>query len=229
MGIENPITYIEFEKPVQGAHTQFIDAYIPSTRTIIEQKRPDVNLDDAFTQAKRYYDCLPFYEKGRWIVTCDFRQFRVHDMNKPSEQPDVIPLSEITPAKLSFLIEPERELDREVKISKAAGGLVRKLYDTLRARYVDPDSKSSQASLNVFCVRLVFLLYAEDAGLFKKNQFHDYLKPRSIMAADALKKLFRVLNQKPHERDPYLEQDLQDFAYVNGGLFETKDLELPPP
>ena len=95
------------------------------------------------------------------------------------------------------------------------------------AKYLNPDDEASQKSLNVFCVRLVFLLYAEDSGLFEKGQFHDYLKTRELFARDAFRKLFVVLNQKPEERDPYLEADLRAFPYMNGGLFAVDDIELP--
>ena len=115
----------------------------------------------------------------------------------------------------------------EVELSVRAGELVGKLYDALLERYINPDDKASQRSLNIFCVRVVFLLYAEDAGLFEKGQFHDYLKGRQNVVRDALRKLFEILDQKPESRDPYLESDLEEFPYVNGGLFAEKDIELP--
>lgn len=87
--------------------------------------------------------------------------------------------------------------------------------------------KKRRNGITVFCVRIVFLLYAEDSGLFKKNQFHDYLNVRKTMARDALIKLFDVLNQKENERDLYLEKDLKNFPYVNGGLFKDKNVLLP--
>lgn len=116
---------------------------------------------------------------------------------------------------------------REVELSVRAGELVGKLYASLQGRYINPDDKASQRSLNIFCVRVVFLLYAEDARLFEKGQFHDYLKSRELIARDALRKLFDVLSQKPEDRAPYLESDLKEFPYVNGGLFEESDIELP--
>ena len=84
------------------------------------------------------------------------------------------------------------------------------------------------ASLNELCVRIVFLLYAEDAEVFGRLQFHDYLKqfpaPR---ARCALIDLFKVLDTPPEKRDPYLEADLAAFPYVNGGLFRG-EIEIPP-
>lgn len=241
--IERPSLLVEFEKPVALEHRSYIDAYIPSTRTLIEQKSCGVNLDKAikqsdgqaitpYEQAKRYSDWLPDSQRARWIVVCNFKEFRVYDMEEPKASPEIIKLSSLMQDwhKLSFLVNEHvrsaKELQEE-RLSVKAGELVGKLYNSLFERYINPEDKAAQRSLNVFCVRVVFLLYAEDAGLFEKGQFHDYLKAREISARDVLRKLFAVLSQKPEDRDPYLESDLKEFPYVNGGLFADKDIELP--
>ena len=153
-------------------------------------------------------------------------------MEEPKAQPEVVLLEDLARdwQKLSFLVDVNAlspKSIREVELSVQAGELVGKLYNSLLERYINPDDKASQRSLNIFCVRVVFLLYAEDAGLFEKGQFHDYLKPRELTARDALRKLFEVLDQKSERRDPYLESDLKEFPYVNGGLFAEKGIELP--
>ncbi len=243
LGIEYPEQHIDFEKHVALEHTSYIDAYIPSTGTVIEQKSCDVSLDKAITQsdgteatpyqqAKRYYDWLPASQRGRFIVACNFREFRIYDMEQPKAQPEIITLSSLARErhKLAFLTDtssPAPKEIREVTLSVKAGELVAKLYDSLLERYINPDDKDSQKSLNVFCVRIVFLLYAEDAGLFAKSQFHDYIKDRQNMARDVLRKLFEVLSTHPEERDPYLDDELKAFKYVNGGLFAESDIEIP--
>ena len=243
LGFERPDEFVEFEKRVALEHVSYIDVYIPSTRTVIEQKSFDVNLDKEipqsdgsamtpFQQAKRYSDWLPDSERARWIVVCNFQEFRIYDMEKPKAAPTVLKLADLKNDwhKLAFLIDENAaspDKIREVKLSVQAGQLVGKLYDSLIERYVNPNNKESLRSLNIFCVRVVFLLYAEDSGLFEKNQFHNYLKARELVARDSLQKLFEVLNQKIEERDPYLEADLKNFPYVNGGLFEEKNIELP--
>ncbi|MBQ9595061.1 MAG: class I SAM-dependent DNA methyltransferase, partial [Synergistaceae bacterium] len=153
----------------------------------------------------------------------------IYDMETPKAPPRIILLENIEREKdnLTFIAQPGRTLPHEVELSIKAGDLVSKLYDSILERYIKPNDKDSLRSLNIFCVRLVFLLYAEDSGLFTKSQFHDYLKARENTARDSLKKLFAVLNQWPHERDHYLETDLKDFPRVNGGLFEADDIELP--
>ena len=241
LNAENPTELIDFEKRVKLAHKSFIDGYIPSTRIIIEQKSFDVNLDKAvkqsdgtfmtpFEQAKRYYDWLPKSEKGNYIVVCNFQEFRIHDMERPKAEPEIIKLENLETQKFLFMIDVNASSPKdihEVKLSVQAGQLVGRLYDALAERYVNPNNKESLRSLNIFCVRVVFLLYAEDSGLFEKNQFHNYLKARELVARNALRDLFNVLSQKIEERDPYLEADLKNFPYVNGGLFEEKNIELP--
>ena len=237
LSIDNPEDFITFEKRVNLGHVSYIDGYIPSTGIIIEQKSSTVNLDapakqsdgtpaTPFEQAKRYYDWLPASQRGRYIIVSNFREIRIHDMETPKAPPEILTLSEITPANTAFLVKRDRPLSHEELISLKAGELVGKLYDSLISRFAPGDTHSQQ-TLNVFCVRLVFLLYAEDSGLFRKSQFHDYLKPRELVASDALLKLFDVLNQKPEERSPYLHDDLKAFPYVNGGLFAENDIEIP--
>ena len=83
-------------------------------------------------------------------------------------------------------------------------------------------------SLNKLCVRLVFCLYGEDAELFGgKSKFHDYLEQHRSEDRRALINLFRVLDQEVKDRDPYLDDDLASFPYVNGGLFADENIEIP--
>ena len=235
-GVINPEEYIDFEKSVAIEHVKFIDAYVPSTGIIIEQKSTGKNLDEAFKQAKNYHDWLPLSQRGRYILTCDFNEIHVHDMEAPTKQPTIIPVSEASRDNLAFLLTPGETLPLEIAISVKAGELVKKLYEALLAslnqavrennyrtkeEYNERYNKGLE-DINVFCVRLVFLLYAEDAGLFRKSQFHDYIAPRAIMASEAFLKLFDVLNTEVHKRDIYQEEALKEFPFVNGGLFDKK-------
>ena len=189
--IERPSLLIEFENSEALEHRSYIDAYISSTRTLIEQKSNGANLDNAvkqsdgqvitpYEQAKRYSDWLPDSKRAQWIVVCNFEEFRVYDMEEPKALPEILKLSSLREDwhRLSFLVNEHvrsaKELQEE-RLSVRAGELVGKLYDSLLERYINPDEKATQRSLNIFCVRVVFLLYAEDAGLFEKGQFHDYL------------------------------------------------------
>lgn len=242
-GVAEPQAFIEFEKRVKLTHTSFIDAYIPSTKVLIEQKGADIDLrkgykqsDGAvltpFQQAKRYANEMPYSSRPRWVVVCNFQEFLVYDMENPNGEPYSILLKNLEKeySRLSFLTdEGNIHLKREMELSIKAGELVGKIYDALLAQYKDATSTETLKSLNVLCVRLVFLLYAEDAGIFGvKNMFYDYMA--RFQARDfrrALIDLFQVLDTKKEDRDAYLDADLAQFPYVNGGLFSKNDIEIP--
>ena len=237
-GMENPEKDIEVEKPVPLDHTSFIDVYIPKTKVLIEQKSIGKDLNKGYTQsdgtpltpyqqAKRYANELPRREYPRWIVVCNFAEFHIHDMEHPHDQPYVVLLKDLEKEynRLQFLVEEGNEhLKREMEVSVKAGTLVGIIYDKLLEQYIEKDSVATLKSLNILCVRLVFCLYAEDAGLFgSKTAFHDYLAhydARDIRRA--LIDLFQVLDTPPDKRDPYLLEDLKRFDYVNGGLFSNE-------
>ena len=199
-------------------------------------KQSDGSMLTPFQQARRYAGLLPHNMNPRWIVISNFQEFRIHDMNNPNAEPYIVMLSDLEKeyTRLNFLVDTGSEnLKREMEISIKAGELVGKLYDALLKQYKDPTNANSLKSLNALCVRLVFCLYAEDAGIFGQHlMFHDYIKaydPRHTRSA--LIKLFRVLDQKPEERDPYLADDdplLAAFPYVNSGLFADENFEIPP-
>ena len=242
-GMEEPQKFIEFEKRVQLTHVSFIDAYIESTKVLIEQKSFDIDLHKGykqsdgsvltpFQQAKRYANELPYSLRPRWVVVSNFQSFLVYDMENPNGEPFEILLENLQNEyfRLSFLVETENShLQREMEVSFKAGELVGKLYDALLPQYRNPESDATLHSLNVLCVRLVFCLYSEDAGQFGKHDaFHDYLSQfDAAHIRKALLELFEILNQKPEERDPYLEPELAAFPYVNGGLFADMDVEIP--
>ena len=236
-GIEHPEQFIVFEQQVQLDHTSFVDARIPLTKVMIEQKSLGKNLGEGikqsdgsvlnpFQQAKRYADTLPNSQRPRWIVTCNFAEFWVYDLEHPNDEPQKILLANLEKEyeRLSFLVEAGNEhIKREMEVSVKAGQLVGRIYDLLLKQYLEPDAPETLRSLNILCVRLVFCLYAEDAHLFgKKTAFHDYLA--QYPAKDlrrALIDLFAVLDTPIAERDPYLDDVLKAFPYVNGGLFSN--------
>ena len=242
-GIEHPEQFISFEDQVKLDHTSFIDGYIDATHVMIEQKglgkdlrkgikQSDGSILSPFQQAKRYAAELPYSKRPRWIITCNFAEFLVYDMEKPNGEPEQILLKDLPKEyyRLQFLVDTGNEnLKKEMEISLKAGDLVGKLYDAILKQYKNPDDPETLKSLNKLCVRLVFCLYAEDAGIFGKHQvFHDYLKkyPASEVC-HKLVELFRILDTKEEDRDPYLDEDLLAFPYVNGGLFADEHIEIP--
>lgn len=243
-GVEDATHFISFEDQVHiDKSTGFIDGYIESTKVMIEQKSLGKDLRKAikqsdgtflnpFQQAKRYIVELPVDKHPRWVVTCNFSEFFIYDMNKPNGEPEQILLKDLPKEyyRLQFLVDTGNEnLKKEMEISLKAGELVGKLYDAILKQYKNPDSEETLKSLNMLCVRLVFCLYAEDAGIFGHHEmFGNYLKqfqPKQIR--EEIIKLFRVLDTKPEDRDPYMEDDLAAFPYVNGGLFADENIEIP--
>lgn len=234
---------VKFEYRVQLGHQSYIDVYLPDSRVIIEQKGSDIDLFKAakqsdgteltpFEQAKRYNFELPFSQKARWIVTCNFKTFLIYDMDQDlkGKDPVRIELEELPERinELQFLATFKNDkIIVEQELSIKAGALIGKLYDGLIKQYKDPKADNTLKSLNKLCVRLVFCLYAEDAGLFDRHDCHifgNYIKNTETKnIRRALIDLFEVLNQKEDERDPYLDEELAKFPYVNGNLFKVVD------
>ena len=243
LGVEHPEKFIQFENKVMLDHTSFIDGTIPSTHVLIEQKSADKDLTKGikqtdgsflkpFTQAKRYADELPYSQRPRWIVICNFQEFHIYDMEKPHGDPEILLLKDLPKEyyRLQFLTDTGNDnIKKEMEISIKAGELVGVLYDEILKQYKNPDDEETLKSLNMLCVRLVFCLYAEDSGLFGGHlKFHNYLKGFAIKnVRRAIIDLFKVLDTKPQDRDPYLDEELGAFPYVNGGLFADENIEIP--
>lgn len=246
-GVDHPEQFINFEEQVHLDHTSFIDGVIPATKVLIEQKslekdlrkpirQSDGTLLTPFQQAKKYITELPVSQHPRWVVTCNFSTFLVYDMERPGGEPEEILLKNLDKEfyRLQFLVDNGNEhLKREMEVSIAAGEIVGLLYDAFAKQYADPTSEQAMKSLNILCVRLVFCLYAEDAGIFGRHgMFHDYLAEfETRKLRRALTDLFKILDTPIEKRDKYLKDDFPElaaFPYVNGGLFANEDIEIPP-
>ena len=247
LGVENVTERVDFEKKVIGpdGNTKRIDVYIPETHVLIEQKSLGIALDkpqtghDGMTpyeQAKMYDNGLPFSERARWIVISNFAEIWIYDREEKRPEPVKLALADLQSKyhMLDFLVNKEtKKVTDEMKLSLDAGRLVGQIYDAFLKQYKNPEDPETLKSLNKLCVRIVFCLYGEDAGIFgKRNMFHDYMAQfDAAHARKGLRDLFRVLDQKPEDRDPYLADDdplLAAFPYVNGGLFSDGDIEIPP-
>jgi type I restriction-modification system DNA methylase subunit len=260
LGMDHVTDHVEFEKKVYvDGNKKRIDVYLPETQVIIEQKSLGKALDQKihnsgdidltpYEQAKRYSDNLDFSERARWIVTCNFAEIWIYDMNQVNTkdfEPTKIRLPELQDKypMLDFLIKQDvKQVSHEMKVSIEAGNIVGKLYDAFAKEFglpegtpkkETPEEKAQREadlrSLNALCVRLVFCLYAEDAGIFERASFHDYVasfEPQRLRGA--LKDLFKILDTPLDQRDRFLADDLAAFPYVNGGLFADESLEIPP-
>ena len=240
-GIETPSDgFITFEDHRMVDASNFIDGRIPSTKVLIEQKslgkdlragirQSDGSLLNPFQQARRYVVSLPVSEHPRWIVTCNFSEFLVYDMEQPNGEPEQILLENLGKEyyRLQFLVDAKSDhLSKEMEVSIQAGEIVGRIYEALLKQY-DDNSPEALRWLNILCVRIVFCLYAEDAGIFTHDQFHNFLV--TYEAKDlrrALRDLFEVLNTPKEKRSKYLQEELAAFPYTNGGLFE-EEIEIP--
>lgn len=241
-GVENLPSFIRYEERVNSMvdSTNFIDGHIPSTKVLIEQKSlgkdlrmPVVQSDGSklnpFQQAKKYVANMPLSQHPRWIVTCNFAEFFVYDMEQPNREPEHILLENLGKEyyRLHFLVDSTSDhISKEMQVSMKAGEIVGKIYDTLLKQY-DDNSSETLRWLNILCVRIVFCLYAEDAGIFNHDQFHDYLNRYDAENLnEALLKLFEILDTPIEQRSRYLKDELKAFPYTNGGLFKER-IEIP--
>ncbi len=245
-GVENVTDRVQFEKKVKSPEgTKRIDVYIPETRVLIEQKSLGIALEKPqyghggktpYDQAKEYDNYVTVDEKANWIITSNFEEIWIYDCHQALPEPVILKLSDLQTKyhRLDFLIKPnDPGPGGDNDLSFKAGDLVGKLYDCFLKQYKYKEDPETLKSLNKLCVRIVFCLYAEDAGVFgKKSMFHDYMKQFDAQhARKGLRDLFRVLNQEPNKREKYLADDdpiLAAFPYVNGGLFADDDIEIPP-
>ena len=241
-GIENPSEFIRYEERVESMvdSTNFIDGHIPSTRVLIEQKSLGKDLRapvpqsgggklTPYQQAKKYIVNMPLSQHPRWVVTCNFAEFLVYDMEFPNGEPESILLKDLGKEyyRLQFLVDAKSEhITKEMRVSMQAGEIVGRIYDALLKQYGDSTDETLRW-LNILCVRIVFCLYAEDAHIFRHDQFHDFLLGYNANdLRQALRDLFVVLNTPLGKRSRYLKDDLKAFPYTNGGLFE-EEIEIP--
>ena len=242
-GVENPASYMECEVQVQLENTSFIDIYLPATKVMIEQKSINKDLSKAIRQSdgtmltplqqlKRYAAALGYFKYPRWGITCNFQEFYIYDMGQPNGEPAVLKLEDLPTEyhRLNFLVDAgDDRIKQELEISLNAGALVGRMYEMLLKQYGENPTEEMLKSLNMLIVRIVFCLYAEDAGIFgRRNMFHDYLadfQPKHFRRA--LIDLFEVLDTPDNARDPYMEKILAEFPYVNEGLFADNHLIIP--
>ncbi len=236
--------YLQFEKEVKDSNSKSksIDIYIPKTKVIIEQKSSNIDLEKPqpghnnltpFEQALEYQNSLPLSEKAKWIILCNFKEFHIYNMDtkQPIKSRTIIRLDELPQRyhEFGFLIDNTVErIIQEKEVSFKAGKIIGQIYDLLLKEYAKRNLKPTEKDLqdiNIACVRLVFCLYAEDAGIFEHGQFGNFMsKYRNDPDVFRLQllELFKVLNTETDKRDFWNGSGINDFPYVNGGLFSQQ-------
>ena len=247
LGVEDAVSRLEFEKPVStdaSAHDGYIDVFIPSAKTLIEQKSLGIDLAKEETrqgrkvtpakQGNAYAQGMPLSQQPRYIIACNFSDFWVFDRERDSlcrEPLFRLPLAELPKnlAAIQFLkggAEAPATISRAVSVE--AGKIMSKLHDQVAEAFDDPDAPENHHALSVLMTRLMFLMFCEDSGLVAPNAFRDYVS--HFQAGDlrrGLKDLFVWLDTKDEDRDKYAESWLKKLPYMNGGLFREKT-EIPP-
>ncbi len=234
--IHYPEKFINFEVHVKfDGGTKKIDGYLFHSNVLIEHKSANVKLDEkVFAQAKRYNDALNDSRKADWIITSNFKEFKIYNME--TQAPPVSILLDELPDRYSefeFLIKRTRQNeDYEKKLNFEAGAAIKTLYENLKAPYELDKNPALFHNLNKLCVRLVFCFYAEAAGIFpERKMFTDYMKKNDGDADTfrrALEEIFEFLNTPVDRRRPFIKKSkLRKLPYIDGGLFDEARYDIP--
>ena len=186
---------------------------------LIEMKSRGKNLDKAYIQAKDYTHGLKQHELPKYILVSDFENFRLYDL----EEDKIVDfkLNELVNnvQHFGYLLGYQKKVYKEQDPANIkAAELMGKLHDRLE------EIGYTGHPLEVYLVRILFCLFAEDTTIFNKQQFQDYLEQRTAEdgsdLAAKLQELFQVLKTAKENRFKNLDEQLADFPYVNGKLFE---------
>ena len=201
-----------------------IDLFWPGT-LVIEHKSLGKDLKRATNQAFDYLHGLEATDSPRYVLVCDFEHFVLHDLEAPEGSPAVhsFKLAQLADNihLFGFIAGYQVRVIRENDpINQEAVVAIGELHDALKR-----DNYTGE-KLEVFLVRLLFCLFADDTGIFQpKDSFHDLIdfhtKPDGSDVGSVLEELFHTLNDKPENRQSRLPHHYATFQYVNGKLFET--------
>ena len=203
----------------------FIDLFWPGV-LIVEQKSEGRDLEVAYGQAGEYFDSLPERDRPRYILVSDFQSFELHDLDEGEQTSFALVDLPSHVEAFGFILGVQRRIFRDQDpVNVEASASMGRLHDALEA------SGYSGHDLEVFLVRTVFCLFADDTGIFEpRDLFLDLLETRTREDGSdlgpALARLFQVLNTPVDQRQAKLDEDLARFPYVNGDLFAAR-LTIP--
>ncbi len=203
----------------------FIDLFWPGV-LLVEQKSAGRDLVKAYGQAGEYFDGLLEKDRPRYILLSDFQNFELHDLDEREQVTFTLANLRNHVEKFGFILGVQRRTFRDQDpVNVKASELVGRLHDALKASGYDGHD------LEVFLVRTVFCLFADDTGIFEpRDIFLDLLETRTREDGSDLggwlARLFQVLNTPVDQRQTKLDEDLARFPYVNGKLFAAQ-LRIP--
>ena len=186
---------------------------------LIEMKSRGKNLDKAYQQAKDYTHGLKQHELPKYILISDFENFRLYDLEEDKTVDFKLNDLVNNVQHFGYILGYQKKVYKEQDPANIkAAELMGKLHDRLE------EIGYTGHPLEVYLVRILFLLFAEDTTIFNKQQFQEYLEQRTAEdgsdLASKLQELFQVLNTPKENRFKNLDEQLADFPYVNGKLFE---------
>ncbi|MBV2234286.1 MAG: class I SAM-dependent DNA methyltransferase [Sterolibacterium sp.] len=214
-----------FEHAVKkyGGSAGFVDLFLPG-QLLVEMKSRGKNLDRAYAQAMDYFPGIAERDLPRYVLVCDFARFRLYDLTENlshefslAELHSYVRLFGFIAGYQTQVIKPQDPIN--IKAAERMG----RLHDQLKAvGYVG-------RPLEMYLVRLLFCLFAEDTSIFERRQFQDYIEQRTGVdgtdLAHHIATLFHVLNTPAGQRLKNLDEQLAAFPYINGKLFADP---LPP-
>lgn len=199
-------------------HDGYIDLLWKGT-VLIEMKSLGKNLDRAYGQARDYLHGLKEHEIPKYVIISDFDTIRLYDIEEDSLHTFKLAELNRNVQHFGFLTGSQKRTYKEQDpVNIKAAELMGKLHDRLE------DIGYKGHALEVYLVRLLFCLFADDTTIFEKDQFQDFIEQRSNVdgsdLASKLQELFQVLNTPYNSRFTNLDEQLAAFPYVNGKLFE---------
>jgi type I restriction-modification system DNA methylase subunit len=210
-----------FEKPVKKSDGK--DGYIDllwKGWLVVEHKSRGKDLDRAYKQATDYFAGLKERDLPRYVLVSDFGRFRLYDIdeNKTAEFPIKDLHKNIKHFAFIAGYQTQKITEQEEAVNVKAASQLGQFHDLIK------DIGYTGHALEVLLVRILFCLFAEDTGIFEKNQFREYLEQRTVEDGSDLgmhlTQLFQILNTPLDKRQKTLDEQLADFPYVNGKLFE---------
>lgn len=210
-------------KKLNGKHG-YIDLLWPGT-LLVEHKSRGKDLDSAYTQGLDYFHGLTDKELPRYVLVSDFANFRLYDLDEKADVAFTLAELPSQVHSLGFIAGyQKREYKDQDPVNIEAAERLGRLHDYLEAQ------KYRGHPLEVFMVRVLFCLFAEDTGIFNRYQFEDYLRNHTAEdgsdVGSKLNELFIVLDKPDEARQTNLDDDLRAFPYVNGKLYQER---IDPP
>jgi len=216
-----------YEEKVQRLDNSrgFIDLFWPGV-LLVEQKSAGRDMTAARKQAFSYFDALPEGDRPRFLLLCDFQSFELLDLDEDEETRFSLAELPSNVERFGFILGVQRRtFGDQDPVNVEASELMARLHDRLR------ETGYEGHDLELFLVRMVFCLFADDTGIFEpRDQLLELLEERTNEDGSDLggwlARLFQVLNTPEENRQSTLDEHLAGFPYVNGDLF-AETLPIP--